>query len=64
MSIQTTTTEKRSTATTTLQLANSTVTLEAGPVGTIARVEHDDGDTDFAGPLPESTVHALRQVGR
>jgi len=62
MSIQTTTTEKRSTAT--LQFANSTVTLEPGPVGTIARVEHDDGDTDFAGPLPESTVHALRQVGR
>jgi len=62
MSIQTTTAEKRSTAT--LQFANSTVRLEPGPVGTIARVEHDDGDTDFAGPLPESTVHALRQVGR
>ena len=64
MSIQTTTTEKRSTATTTLQLANSTVTLEAGPVGTIARVEHDDGDTDFAGPLPRRTIAAMVEVGR
>jgi len=46
-----------------LQLANSRVSLESGPVGVIARVEHDTGRVDYAGPLPLGTIRALRDVG-
>lgn len=44
-------------------LANSTVTLERGPAGPVARVERD-GVTDYAGPLPRATIDALREVSR
>ena len=39
----------------TLTLAHSVVELEAGPAGVVARVE-------YAGPLPDATVAALREV--
>jgi hypothetical protein len=43
------------------ELANSTVVLEDGPAGTIARVERD-GTVDYAGPLPTETVLAIVEV--
>lgn len=43
------------------RLANSFVVLEPGPGGPIARVERTDG-VDYAGPLPEPTVDALREL--
>ena len=46
-----------------LTFANSTVTFETGPIGTIARVDHADGQTEYAGPLPDATISALREVG-
>jgi len=47
----------------TLTLANSVVELEAGPAGTIARVERGDG-VEYAGPIDAATVAALREVSR
>jgi len=65
MSVQLPSTDENSIdTTTTLQLRHSTVRLEPGPAGTIAAVERDNGDTDFAGPLPPETVAALVEVGR
>jgi hypothetical protein len=45
-----------------ITLANSSITLETGPAGTVARVDRVDG-TEYAGPLPETTIAALREVG-
>jgi hypothetical protein len=45
-----------------IALANSTITFETGPAGTVARVDRPDG-TEYAGPLPEGTIAALREVG-
>ena len=45
-------------------LAHSTVRFEAGPAGTVARVDHDDGTVDYAGPLTDATIDALRAVSR
>ena len=47
-----------------LTLANSTVTFEAGPVGIVARIDRRDGRREYAGPLDETTIAALREVGR
>ena len=47
-----------------LTLANSTITFETGPIGTIARVDHADGRRDYAGPLGEGTIEALWEVSR
>lgn len=46
-----------------IALANSTITFETGPAGTVARVDRLDGRRDYAGPLPETTIAALREVG-
>jgi len=46
-----------------LTFANSIVEFETGPVGTIARLTHDDGTVAYAGPLDEATIAALREVG-
>jgi len=46
-----------------LQLANSRVAFERGPAGVIARVMHDTGRVAYAGPLPDATIRALRDVG-
>jgi len=65
MSVQLPSTDESSIdTTTTLQLRHSTVRLEPGPAGTIAAVERDNGDTDFAGPIPPETVAALVEVER
>lgn len=47
-----------------LTLANSVLTFESGPAGTIARITHDDGRTDYAGPLCVETIEALDEVGQ
>ena len=47
-----------------LTLANSTVTFEAGPVGVVARIDRRDGRRDYAGPLDDATIAALREVSR
>jgi len=46
-----------------LTFANSIVEFETGPVGAIARLTHDDGSVAYAGPLPDATIAALREVG-
>ena len=46
-----------------LTLANSTITFESGPVGAIARVDHTNGTREYAGPLDDATIAALREVG-
>lgn len=46
-----------------LTLANSTIEFEVGPVGVFAKVVLEDGRRDYAGPLPETTIAALREVG-
>lgn len=65
MSIQTPHTVDRRIATepTTLALANSVVELEDGPAGVVASIRHRGGDVDFAGPLDDDTIGALRAVG-
>ena len=45
----------------TLTLAHSVVELEAGPAGVVARVDYGDR-VEYAGPLPDATVAALREV--
>ena len=47
-----------------MTLANSTITFEVGPVGVVARIDQRDGRRDYAGPLPDATISALREVGR
>ena len=49
--------------TTRLTLANSIIEFETGPVGVFARIAREDGRRDYAGPLPEGTIAALREVG-
>lgn len=48
----------------TIELANSTLTFARTPAGTVARVNHDSGCLDFAGPLDDDTIAALREAGR
>jgi hypothetical protein len=45
-----------------LRFEHSTVRFEVGPVGTVARINHDDGRRDYAGPLDEATIAALLEV--
>ena len=47
-----------------LTLANSVVTFEVGPVGVVARIDHRDGRREYAGPLSDATIAALREVSR
>jgi hypothetical protein len=46
----------------TIQLEHSRVTFDRGPAGVIARVEHRSGRVDYAGPLRQATIRALRAV--
>jgi len=64
MSTQHAHTADRSIVTEPIELANSTLTLTDTPAGTVARVEHDSGRLDFAGPLDDATIAALREVSR
>jgi hypothetical protein len=48
----------------TVRLEHSTVRLETGPAGTIARIDRPGEPIDYAGPLPEETADALLAVGR
>ena len=43
------------------ELSNSTVILEYGPAGVIARIERPEW-VDYAGPLPSETIEALAEV--
>jgi hypothetical protein len=45
-----------------LQFVNSSVALEKGPAGVIARVDHRSGPVDYAGPLSKATIGALHDV--
>ena len=47
-----------------LTLEHSIVEFEVGPVGVVARIDHRDGRREYAGPLPDATISALREVGR
>jgi len=47
-----------------LSLPHSTVRLEDGPAGTIARVKRPGEPADYAGPLADETVAALRGLAR
>jgi len=44
-------------------LAHSTVFLEHGPAGIVARVERHDR-VEYAGPLPQATIDALAEVAQ
>jgi hypothetical protein len=45
-----------------LQFANSRVSFERGPAGILARIDYDSGGVDHAGPVPQATIRALRDV--
>jgi hypothetical protein len=46
-----------------LRLRNSTVTLERGPAGTIAKIDRDDtSGIEYAGPIDDTTASALVDV--
>ena len=45
-----------------LTLANSVVELEHGPAGTIAAIHRVGAGVEYAGPLPDATIDALREV--
>jgi hypothetical protein len=46
-----------------LRLRNSTVTLEHGPAGTIAKIDRDGTDgIEYAGPIDDTTASALVAV--
>lgn len=64
MSSRDTPTDRADADQTTLSLANSTVVLEEGPAGTLARIERDGNTTDYAGPLPAATIRVLRRVAQ
>jgi hypothetical protein len=49
-------------ATETLAFANSTVTVSTTAAGRFAEIDHDTRGTEFAGPLDDATVAALREV--
>jgi hypothetical protein len=48
----------------TIELANSRVVFNPAATDPIARVDHDSGRSDFAGPLDDATIAALREVSR
>jgi hypothetical protein len=45
-----------------IHFANTSVSFQSGPAGVIARVDHRSGRVDYAGPLPQATIRALRDV--
>jgi hypothetical protein len=47
---------------TTIVLSNSVVELEDGPAGTIAAIHRVGRGVEYAGPLPDATIDALREV--
>jgi len=49
-------------ATETFGLANSTVIVSTTAAGRFAEIDHDTRSTEFAGPLDDATVAALREV--
>ena len=51
-------------ATETIRLANSTITVSTTAAGRFAEINHDTRATEFAGPLDDATVAALREVSR
>ena len=55
-------TDDRRIATETLTLANSTIVVSTTAAGRFAEIDHDTRGTEFAGPLTDATVAALREV--
>jgi len=49
-------------ATETFALANSTVTVSTTAAGRFAEINHQTRRTEFAGPLDDTTIAALREV--
>ena len=49
-------------ATETFDLANSTITVLTAAAGRFAEITHDTRGTEFAGPLDDATIAALREV--
>ena len=49
-------------ATETFEFANSTITVSTTAAGRFAEIDHDTRGTEFAGPLTDATVAALREV--
>jgi hypothetical protein len=49
-------------ATETFDLANSTVIVSTTAAGRFAEIDHDTRGTEFAGPLTDATIAALREV--
>lgn len=46
-------------------LSNSVVITTESPCGVVARIEHKESDRpnpEYAGPIPEQTLSALREV--
>jgi len=46
----------------TFDLANSTITVSTTAAGRFAEIDHDTRGTEFAGPLTDATIAALREV--
>lgn len=47
-----------------LSTENAEITLEHGPDGTVARINHDRRGVERTKPLDDETVGALREVAR
>jgi hypothetical protein len=56
------TTDSSRIATETFEFANSTVVVSTTAAGRFAEIDHDIRATEFAGPLDDATVAALREV--
>jgi hypothetical protein len=46
----------------TFEFANSTIIVRQTPAGRFAEIDHDTRPTEFAGPLDDATIAALREV--
>ena len=55
-------TDDRRIATETFDLANSTIIVRQTPAGRFAEIDHNTRGTEFAGPLDDATIAALREV--
>ncbi|MFC6875426.1 hypothetical protein [Halobellus marinus] len=51
-------------ATETFEFAHSTVIVSTTAAGRFAEINHDTRVTEFAGPLDDATIAALREVSR
>jgi len=49
-------------ATETFTLANSTIVVSTTGAGRFAEIDHNTRGTEFAGPLDDATIAALREV--